>query len=339
MPGPVPPPVPVPETAPVPVPRTPVTPDRAPTLTWPDPTRTAPVYTPTVSTTSPARTIVIILLTIVAIIAVVIFTRNSGGQSSSSSGSTSPTAAPAAITPTGSATTTSGQEQQNWSSIKDSPSSPLYAIPVSLKANADGSYLLISDPLSPDVKGTSGAGCDAWYFSDPSGTFCLVNATVRNRKVTIWPTAVATVGDNTSTMPDLQSFVGSDPCLLALTLDSQGYVTQILAIPLSSDSAGTGSNSGTNQGSNQGSNQGTGTSQQQMVTVPDVRGMGNIDAERTLQSAGLQRREQTTNTDPSNAARTNNACPIIDQDPQGGTPVEQGSTVTILLDCPMTGQY
>ena len=78
--------------------------------------------------------------------------------------------------------------------------------------------------------------------------------------------------------------------------------------------------------------------QQQLATVPNVIGLGNNDAARALQQSGLGMSRRFTNGDPSLAAQTNNGCTVVDQRPRGGSQVSSGTTITILIDCPMTNQ-
>jgi hypothetical protein len=68
-------------------------------------------------------------------------------------------------------------------------------------------------------------------------------------------------------------------------------------------------------------------------------GYGSTSVERTLRSAGFFVSTRYTNGDPSLNARINDGCTVIDQSPVGGSEVYAGSTVTILADCPLTGEW
>ena len=81
-----------------------------------------------------------------------------------------------------------------------------------------------------------------------------------------------------------------------------------------------------------------GTSNVQLVVVPNVLGRGNQTAQRTLQAAGLNWSLRYTNGDPSIAAQAQDLCPITSQNPGPNTTVERGTIVTIQANCPQTGQ-
>lgn len=68
-------------------------------------------------------------------------------------------------------------------------------------------------------------------------------------------------------------------------------------------------------------------------------GYGSTSVERTLRSAGFFVTTRYTNGDPSLNARLNDGCIVVDQSPVGGSEVYAGSTVTILADCPLTGEW
>ncbi|MDQ1436486.1 MAG: eukaryotic-like serine/threonine-protein kinase [Acidimicrobiaceae bacterium] len=63
-----------------------------------------------------------------------------------------------------------------------------------------------------------------------------------------------------------------------------------------------------------------------MVNVPDVQGMTEAQATKTLEDAGfkVQSKDQTTTSDADDGR-------VVDQNPDAGTKAEQGSTVTIFV--------
>lgn len=117
--------------------------------------------------------------------------------------------------------------EPRWYAIKDAPSDPLYAFPLRIEPQSDGSYVLTADPVSPDTKGILGPACGTWSFARPAGSYCLVNTTQRKRKVTVLPTAEIGINDDFVTMEKLDNFLGSNRSLVVLGLDSRGYVNSI----------------------------------------------------------------------------------------------------------------
>jgi len=83
---------------------------------------------------------------------------------------------------------------------------------------------------------------------------------------------------------------------------------------------------------------GTG-SQVDIYILNNFIGYTSTSVERTLRSAGFFVVTRYTNGDPSLNARMNDGCLVIDQSPMGGSEVYAGSTVTILADCPLTGEW
>lgn len=83
---------------------------------------------------------------------------------------------------------------------------------------------------------------------------------------------------------------------------------------------------------------GTG-SQVDIYILNNFIGYTSTSVERTLRSAGFFVVTRYTNYDPSLNARMNDGCLVIDQSPVGGSEVYAGSTVTILADCPLTGEW
>jgi hypothetical protein len=83
---------------------------------------------------------------------------------------------------------------------------------------------------------------------------------------------------------------------------------------------------------------GTG-SQVDIYILNNFIGYTSTSVERTLRSAGFFVVTRYTNGDPSLNARMNDGCLVIDQSPVGGSEVYAGSTVTILADCPLTGEW
>lgn len=79
--------------------------------------------------------------------------------------------------------------------------------------------------------------------------------------------------------------------------------------------------------------------QVQVVVLNSFIGYGSTDVQRAIRAAGLFVSTKFTNYDPSINAQFNNGCVVIDQSPIAGTQVLVGSTVVILADCPMTGQW
>lgn len=79
--------------------------------------------------------------------------------------------------------------------------------------------------------------------------------------------------------------------------------------------------------------------QVRVVVLNSFIGYGSTDVERAIRAAGLFVNTKFTNFDPSINAQLNNGCVVIDQNPMAGTQVFLGSTVVILADCPMTGQW
>ena len=80
-------------------------------------------------------------------------------------------------------------------------------------------------------------------------------------------------------------------------------------------------------------------SQVDVYILRNVIGYGSTSVERTLRSAGFFVVTRYTNGDPSLSARLNDGCVVVDQSPMGGSEVYAGSTVTILADCPLTGEW
>jgi hypothetical protein len=79
---------------------------------------------------------------------------------------------------------------------------------------------------------------------------------------------------------------------------------------------------------------------QQYVQVPDLLGLDDNRARNILFQAHLRLGFVTyTNGDPSLAARTNHACPIVRQQPAPGSQVQRNSLVSVVEDCPTTGNY
>jgi len=74
-----------------------------------------------------------------------------------------------------------------------------------------------------------------------------------------------------------------------------------------------------------------------LVTVPQIVGMFNKDAERAMNSAGLQAMIMPQIGDPSIAAQTTNGCVVISQSPSAGAQVERGSRISAKMQCPNTG--
>lgn len=85
----------------------------------------------------------------------------------------------------------------------------------------------------------------------------------------------------------------------------------------------------------------TGFFEQQIeyLVVPNVLGYGSTSVLSELRRLGFGVREYYTTGDPSISARINNGCPVVDQSPAAGSEVPYGTTVTILSDCPMTGNW
>jgi hypothetical protein len=83
----------------------------------------------------------------------------------------------------------------------------------------------------------------------------------------------------------------------------------------------------------------SGAGQVRVVVLNSFIGYGSTDVERAIRAAGLFVTTKFTNFDPSINAQLNNGCAVIDQSPIAGTQVLVGSTVVILADCPMTGQW
>lgn len=216
--------------------------------------------------------------------------------------------------------------EPRWRAIKDASSDPLYVILKSYSEESDGSILLTVDPLSPDTKGTAGPSCESVTFSRPDASYCLINTTKRDRRVTLLPGADVGVGDSTVTFAQLVDYVNSTPSIVFLGLDGQGFANMIVAY------ASTPNQGGWSDG------EGSETTQQQLTTVPNVIGVHNSDASRLLQQSGLVMSRRFTNGDPSMAAQTNNGCTVVDQQPRGGSQVPVNTSITILVDCPMTNQ-
>ena len=80
-------------------------------------------------------------------------------------------------------------------------------------------------------------------------------------------------------------------------------------------------------------------SQVDIYILNNFIGYTSTSVERTLRSAGFFVVTRYTNGDPSLNARMNDGCLVIDQSPVGGSEVYAGSTVTILADCPLTGEW
>jgi hypothetical protein len=80
-------------------------------------------------------------------------------------------------------------------------------------------------------------------------------------------------------------------------------------------------------------------SQVQTYILNNFIGYGSTSVERTLRSAGFFVYVRYTNGDPSLSARLNDGCVVVDQSPVGGSEVFAGSSVTILADCPLTGNW
>jgi len=79
---------------------------------------------------------------------------------------------------------------------------------------------------------------------------------------------------------------------------------------------------------------------EQYVLVPDIVGLDERRAQSVLIQARLRLGFSTyTNGDPSLAARTNQACTIVRQQPAPGVQVLRNSPVKVLEDCPPTGSY
>ena len=119
-----------------------------------------------------------------------------------------------------------------------------------------------------------------------------------------------------------------------------------------SDSTGTyqsdyGTDYGTDSGTDYGTDSGDYSDPGNWDTGPQVQtyilnnfiGFGSTSVERTLRSSGFFVYVQYTNGDPSLSARLNDGCMVVDQSPVGGSEVYAGSSVTILADCPLTGNW
>ena len=74
-----------------------------------------------------------------------------------------------------------------------------------------------------------------------------------------------------------------------------------------------------------------------LVTVPQIVGMFNKDAERAMNSAGLRAMIMPQIGDPSIAAQGKNECVVISQSPPAGVQVERGSRISANMQCPNTG--
>ena len=80
-------------------------------------------------------------------------------------------------------------------------------------------------------------------------------------------------------------------------------------------------------------------SQVETYILSSYLGFGSTSVEQALRSSGFVVFTRYTTGDPSINARMNNGCPVVDQSPAAGSEVYAGSTITILADCPMTGQW
>jgi len=97
-----------------------------------------------------------------------------------------------------------------------------------------------------------------------------------------------------------------------------------------------GSDGGTDYYDNGSTGAGT---QVQTYILNNFIGFGSTSVERTIRASGLFVYTQYTNGDPSLNARLNDGCVVVDQSPRAGSEVYAGSTVTILADCPLTGEW
>ena len=79
--------------------------------------------------------------------------------------------------------------------------------------------------------------------------------------------------------------------------------------------------------------------QTQYLTLNNLIGYGSTSVEQSLRASGLFVYTQYTTGDPSLSARMNNGCLVVDQSPAPGTLVAYKSTITILADCPNTGNW
>ena len=135
--------------------------------------------------------------------------------------------------------------------------------------------------------------------------------------------------------------------LMALAAGSFYYGSQNPSSGLSS-----GSNYGTDYGTDGSTDYGTDGgaeyfddgsagigSQVETYILSSYIGFGSTSVEQALRSSGFVVFTRYTTGDPSINARMNNGCPVIDQNPVAGSEVYAGSTITILADCPMTGQW
>ena len=112
--------------------------------------------------------------------------------------------------------------------------------------------------------------------------------------------------------------------------DTSGYSSDGTSTDTSGD---TSSSTGSNY-----SNSSSAVQTTQYVTLQSLIGYGSSSVERAIRSSGLRVFTRYTNGDPSISARLNDGCSVVDQSPAAGSVISVGSTVTILADCPMTGQ-
>lgn len=85
-------------------------------------------------------------------------------------------------------------------------------------------------------------------------------------------------------------------------------------------------------------NEGASLPQTQYIQLNNLNGYGSTSVERALFASGLRYFTRYTNGDPSLSARLNDGCIVVDQSPPAGSVIPEGTQVTILADCPLTGQ-
>lgn len=75
------------------------------------------------------------------------------------------------------------------------------------------------------------------------------------------------------------------------------------------------------------------------IQLNNLIGYGSTSVEQALFRSGLRYYTRYTNGDPSLSARLNDGCVVVDQSPVAGSVIPEGSVVTILADCPLTGNW
>lgn len=215
-----------------------------------------------------------------------------------------------------------------WKRLTNVTSDPVYVSWTRYDDQPDGSTLLTVAPQSPDTLNRD-ADCTRAEFKRPKGVFCLADTSSRARQVTLVPNATLLANGDPVTFGQLLFYVNQGDKLVSLSLDPDGFANAINATEkIDGPPASTG---------DQASGSESASPSPQGVTVPNVIGLGNRQAQRAMSSAGLTLQLSVESDDPSIAAQLRGLCQVTSQSIKAGTVVAPGAQIQGTMDCPASG--